>query len=95
MLGKPTKPNDGTTGEQNTLREKLHEMNEKVQNRKDYDLNQGKTVDIERKFDPHNQHDIIYAYEEGMVKNKVGSYYLVDYGTSTHWVPRWQLSNPK
>jgi hypothetical protein len=35
------------------MRENLHEMNEDVRNRKGYELNPGKIVYIERKFDPY------------------------------------------
>jgi hypothetical protein len=70
-------------------------MNYQVKHRNGYSVTQGKHVDIERKFNPYEKHDRISAYEEGLVNGRIGSYYSVDYGKSTHLVPRWQLTNPK
>jgi hypothetical protein len=95
MLGKPTAPNDVTDAQQEFLRDKLHDMNDEVKSRQGYDLYNGQKVDVERKFNHRTKHDRISAYEEGLVKNKLGSYYTVNYGTTTHTVPRWQITNPK
>jgi hypothetical protein len=95
ILDKRTSPNQVTAAEENIIRDAVTEMNYQVKHRNGYSVTQGKHVDIERNFNPYDKHDRISAYEEGLVNCRIGSYYSVDYGTYTHLVPRWQLTNPK
>jgi deferrochelatase/peroxidase EfeB len=49
------------------------------------------TVNKARKFDPRKKWDRVSAYEQDQVVGRDKSYYLVQYGSQTYKVPRWQL----
>jgi hypothetical protein len=74
------------------IREKTEDLNDKVKQRKGYELAPMTTVDIARKFDPRKKWDRVSAYEQGQVVGRDKSYYLVQHGSQTYKVPRWQLT---
>jgi hypothetical protein len=74
------------------IREKTEELNDKVKQRKGYELEPMTTVDIARKFDPRKKWDRVSPYEQGQVVGRDKSYYLVQHCSQTDKVPRWLLT---